>query len=170
MARRHSVRSGRVDSFAHSRRSGATIHDPLSVAYVNTNRVLADSTHGRTQLTRLQTLQQQKSTELRTKQQALEATRTKLAQAADRAARAPLAQQEQQQRQDFERSTQQAQADIQALQREVNADLQSRVKGALVEMVKTQNFQLVLNSDTSVVWSSPGLDVTAAVVQRLNAK
>ena len=143
---------------------------PSAVVYVNTNRVLAESTQGRTQLTRLQTLQQQKSTELRTKQQALEATRTKLAQAADAAARAPLALQEQQERQDFERSTQQAQVDLQALQREVNAEIQSRLRGALDEIMKSQTYQLVLNADTTVLWASPELDLTAAVIQRLNAK
>ncbi len=143
---------------------------PSAVAYVNANRVLAESIHGRAELGRLQALQQQKQTELRAKQQTLETTRQQLAQAADAAARTQLQQQEIQQRTDFERSTQQAQVDLQNLQREVNTDMQQRVRAALDEIMKTQTYQLVLNGDTSVMWAAPDLDLTSAVVGRLNGK
>ena len=143
---------------------------PSAVAYVNANRLLTESTHGRAEVGRMQALQQQKTSELRAKQQTLEATRQQLSQSADSAARMQLQQQEQQQRTDLERSTQQAQADIQALQREVNTDMQQRVRSALDEIMKTQSYQLVVNADTSVLWAAPDLDLTSAVVERLNGK
>jgi len=143
---------------------------PSAVAYVNPNRVLNESAHGRSEISRLQALQQRKNTELRTKQQTLEATRTQLAQATDPAARTRLQQQEQEQRTDLERSSQAAQTELQALQREINVGMVQRVKTALDEIMKTQPYQLVLNGDTSVIWSAGEVDLTAAVVGRLNGQ
>lgn len=143
---------------------------PSAVAYVNPNRVLTESAHGRSEINRIQALQQSRTTELRTKQQALDATRTQLAQAADPASRARLQQQEQEQRTDLERSTQAAQTELQALQREINTDMARRVKSALDEIMKTQAYQLVLNGDTSVIWSAAEFDLTPAVVGRLNGQ
>jgi Skp family chaperone for outer membrane proteins len=142
---------------------------PSAVAYVNANRVLSESTHGRAELARVQGIQQQKNNDLRAKQQILEATRQQLSQAVD-SARLQLQQQEQQQRTDFERSTQQAQVELQALQREVNTDMQQRVRAALDDLMKTQPYQLVLNADSSVLWGAPELDLTTAVVGRMNGR
>jgi Skp family chaperone for outer membrane proteins len=143
---------------------------PSAVAYVSANRLLTESIHGRSEAARLQTLQQQKTTELRAKQQALDTTRQQLAQAADAAARSTLQEKEIQQRTDLERSSTQAQTDFQTLQREINTDLQRRLKTVLDELMKSQNYQMVLNSDTSVVWSAPELDLTTAVVGRMNGQ
>jgi len=143
---------------------------PSAVAYVSAARVLTESVQGRAVGGRLQALQQQKATELRAQQQALEATRAQLAKPGDPAARIQLQQQEQQQRVDFERSSQQAQVDLQALQREANLELQRSVKAALDDIMKSQSYQVVLNADASVVWASPEHDLTAAVVARLNRK
>ncbi|MBS1819461.1 MAG: OmpH family outer membrane protein [Acidobacteria bacterium] len=139
------------------------------VAYVSTQRVLNEVASARTELGRVQALQQQKTNELRTKQQAIENTRQQIASATDATARATLTKQEQDQRADFDRANQQAQADLQRLQREVQADLQARVRQAIAELSRTQNVQMVLNFDTSVVWSEPGLDLTNLLIEKLNA-
>jgi Skp family chaperone for outer membrane proteins len=141
---------------------------PSAVAYVSPNRILNESVHGRTEAARLQTLQQQRTTELRGKQQALETTRQQLSTVADAAARQELAQRENAQRTDLERSTVQFQTDLTALQREVNTDMQRRVRTILDELMKTQAYQLVIN-DGSVLWSAPELDLTTAVIGRMNA-
>jgi Skp family chaperone for outer membrane proteins len=139
------------------------------IAYVSGQRILADSPETKAEFAKLPAMQQQRATELRAKQQALETTRQQLAQAGDGAARAQLQLQEQQQRTDFERASAQAQIDLQTLQRQLNTDLQVRVKAVVEDLVKGQNIQLVL-SDTAVIWATPSMDLTAAVVQRLNAK
>jgi Skp family chaperone for outer membrane proteins len=143
---------------------------PSGVAFVSASRILTESTHGRAEAGRLQALQQQRAADLRAKQQALEATRQQLASASDSPARLELQQKEFQQRTELERATQQMQVDLQALQREVNTDLQQRVRTVLNDVMKTQNYQLVLNADTSVIWSTPELDLTAAIVSRMNGQ
>jgi Skp family chaperone for outer membrane proteins len=143
---------------------------PSAAAYISSNRLFTESTQGRAEATRIQTLQRQRAAELRTKAQALEATRQQLASATDPGARTQLAQQEQQQRADLERSTQQAQIEMQNLQREVDADLRRRVRAVLDEMMKTQNYQLVLNSDIALMWAAPELDLTAPVIAKMNGQ
>jgi Skp family chaperone for outer membrane proteins len=144
---------------------------PSAVAVVSANRVLVESTRGRSEAARLQSLQQQRAGELRTRQIDLEATRQQLSTTADGPGRLALQQKELQQRTDFERMTVQFQNEYQALQREVNADLLRRVKTALDDMMKTMPYQLILNSDTSVMWNGAAeLDLTAAVITRLNAQ
>jgi outer membrane protein len=143
---------------------------PSAVAYISGNRIAQESAWGRGETSKLQTFQQQKLSELRTKQQTLEATRQQMAQATDPAARMQLLQQEQQQRTDFERSQQQAQVEIQTLQRQMNANVLQRVKTTLDDLMKTQTYQLVLNGDTCTVWSTPEVDLTSAVVARFNAQ
>ena len=43
------------------------------------------------------------------------------------------------------------------------------MKTVVEELVKGQNIQVVLN-DTTVIWAAPDTDLTAAVIERLNAQ
>ena len=138
------------------------------VAYVSSQRIVNEVVSARTEFSRLQAMQQQKNNELRGKQQAIDATRQEFATADDAEARTRLLKQEQDQRADLERATQQAQADLQRLQRDVQAEVQARVQGELERIAKAQNLKLVLNADTTIVWSAPGMDITNLLVDRLN--
>jgi Skp family chaperone for outer membrane proteins len=140
------------------------------IGYVNAQRILSESAAGKAEVTRMQTMQQQKTTELRGKQQTLEATRQQLSQGGDSATRDRLQQQEQQQRTDLERATVQAQTEFQTVQRQALADFQAKVRPVVEQVAKSENVQLVLNGDAAVVWAAPGFDLTQLVIDRLNAK
>lgn len=139
------------------------------IAYVSVQRVLSESTAAKADAAHLLAMQQQKAQELRQKQQALEATQQQLGGAAGVFRGRQLRQQAQQQRADLERATAQAQADLQSLQRQLQFDFRIRLKSALDDLVKRQGVQLVLNEDTAVVWTVSGSDLTAGVIERLNA-
>jgi Skp family chaperone for outer membrane proteins len=62
----------------------------------------------------------------------------------------------------------QAQTEIQAAQRQMQATVQGRVKTILDDVAKAQNLQVVLNADAALVWAAPGLDLTPAVIERMN--
>jgi Skp family chaperone for outer membrane proteins len=141
----------------------------LPIAYISAQRILGESTVGKSETSKFLAAQQQKAGELRTKQQTLDATRQQLAQATETAARTQLQQQEQQQRTDLERSTAQAQADLQTLQRQAQTELQGLIKPIIADVAKARDLQLVLNSDTALAWGADSLDLTAAVIERLNA-
>jgi len=142
----------------------------LPIGDVNIQRAAAESVEGKAQMARIQTLQQQRTNELRTQQQTLEGTRKQLAQASESAARVKLQQQEAQQRTDLERATAQAQQELQKLQREVLTEFQGRLRMIVEELVKGQGIQLVLNGEQAVIWSAPGTDLTNSVIERLNSQ
>ena len=139
------------------------------VGFLSPQRIFAESARGKADMTKLQTLQQQKQTELRGKQQILEATRQRIAQNTDAGSRDRLQQEETQQRADLERAAAQAQNEIQTLQRQIQTDLQNAVKPIVEEIAKKENVQVVLN-DQYLVWAAPTLDMTQAVIERMNAK
>ena len=162
-------------AFAPALASRTAVQPPSSpsvarIGFVSGQRIFVESSEGKTEAARLQTLQQQKTTDLRAKQQTLEATRQQLAQGGDSATRERLQQQEQQQRTDLERATVQAQTELQTLQRQVQSEFQTRVKPIVEAVAKSENVQLVLNGDSAVVWAAPGMDLTKMVLDRLNAK
>ena len=150
--------------FAQSRPSQAL----GPVAYVSSQRISSETADGKAGVARIQTLQRERTADVRTKQQALETTRRQLA-AAQGDERVRLEALEQQQRTEFERAVAQAQTDIQAMQRQVSNELIPKVRTAVAEVVKATGVQVVLNGDTSVVWAIPGLDLTTKVIEHLNA-
>lgn len=143
---------------------------PSAVAYVSPSRILAESVHGRGEMARLQTLQQQRTNDIRTKQQAMQTTRQQMTAAPDGPARAELLQKESQQRAELEQLAQQAQVELQTMQREINQELQRRVKAVLDDLMVAQSYQMVVNGEASVMWANPELDLTTAVIRRLNGQ
>jgi Skp family chaperone for outer membrane proteins len=59
---------------------------------------------------------------------------------------------------------------MQASQRETQALVQSHLKTVLDQVAIGQGIDLVLNADLAVLWGSTQLDITNAVIERLNAK
>lgn len=141
-----------------------------AVRYIVGQRILTESFEAKADVARFQATQQQRNTELRARQQALEATRQQLARAATPEERARLAQQEQQERTGLEADTVRAQAEMQSIQRQMQATMQARLKAVLDEMLQGQQVLLVLNAETAVVWAAPGTDLTSAVIEKLNAR
>lgn len=140
-----------------------------SVAYVSGQRLSTESIEGKAGQARLEAMRQEKANELRIRQQALEATRQQLALVAGGKEKLDLQQREQQQRADLDRATVQAQTDLQNLQRQLTVELQPKVRSALDDVVKGTDIQIVVQLETAVVWAAPGLDLTTAVLERLNA-
>jgi Skp family chaperone for outer membrane proteins len=139
-----------------------------TIGVLDSQRVVTESAEGKARLAKVQALQRQKATELKAKQDALDAIQQQLAKTTEPAARTQLVQQEQQERDEFQRATVQAQADIQTLQRQNNAEFQAHVRTILVEVLKGKNITIVLN-DAAVVWALSPLDLTDEVIQGLNA-
>lgn len=139
------------------------------MVYISGARISSESAPGKAGQARVQALQQTRASELRTRQQTLEATRKQLVSATTADERTRLVAQESTQRVDAERFAQQAQLDIQNLQREISNELRQKLNAVLGPLLKGTRVETVLNLDTSVVWSVPGLDISTVVIERLNA-
>jgi Skp family chaperone for outer membrane proteins len=139
------------------------------VAYVSSQRLSRDSALGKAGTARIQAMQQQRQSEIRARQQTLEATRQQMLKATTPEERARLGSQEVTQRIELERSTMQAQQDLQNLQQEISADLRPKVIAAINEVLKGTRVEVVANLETAIVWALPGLDLTTAVIERMDA-
>jgi Skp family chaperone for outer membrane proteins len=143
-----------------------------SIAYISVGKILSDSVDGKAATKRLEALRQAKAQEVGTQQKALEATRTELANAGglfQATRRAQLRAQENRQQTELQQAAQRAQSDLQNLQRELQADLRKKLAVVLADLAKRRAIQIVLNEDSAVVWAPPGTDLTAEVLDRLNA-
>lgn len=144
--------------------------EPAGIAFVSTQRILAESASARAEVEKFQAARQQADSDLRAKQQALESTVRQLAMATDPAARAQLQQQEQRQRVELARDTEVAQTALQSSQRQLQLELRDLLKPVLEDPAKGQDVKVVLNADLAVVWGAAELDLTTEVVRRLNAR
>ena len=140
-----------------------------TVAYVSAQRLTNETNVGKQGVARLQAAQQQRQADLRSRQQALDATRQQLSAATDAGVRAALQQQEQQQRTGLERATAEAQAETQNLQRQAAAELQARLRVEIPEIIKGTAIQVIVQQETAIVWAAPGLDLTSALIERINS-
>jgi Skp family chaperone for outer membrane proteins len=140
-----------------------------TVAYVSAQRVSGESAEGRAGQARVIALQRQHTEDLRTQQAALVKLRTEINQAASDEERTRLRAQEQQLQADLTRAAAQVQTELQNLQREISAEIRPRVQAVLSEMLAGTNVQMVLSSEVTLVWARPGLDLTDAVIDRMNA-
>ena len=159
-----------VVALAHARQAQAARTPP--VVYVSLQRIINEGRQEKADTARLQAMQQQKALDIKSKQEALEAARLELAQAGGvfkASTRTRLQREEQERRADLEKATREAQTELQALQRQLQNDLKARLGAVLNELARRDAVQLVLNQDTGVLWSAPGTDVTAEVIERLNA-
>ena len=137
------------------------------VAYVSLQRIVSESPRWKAQFDQVPAMQKQKAAEIRAKQQSLETTRQGLV-TTDGNERVKLQDQERRQRAEVEREALQAQNDIQSLQRRLNADLQKNVKAVVDQLIQGRSVDVVL-TDSAIVWAAPGADLTAEVIERLNA-
>jgi Skp family chaperone for outer membrane proteins len=139
------------------------------VVYVSSARISSESAPGKAGAARVQAVQQARTADLRARQQAIEATRKQLASAATPEERSKLTVQESTLRFEFERAAAQAQVELQNLQREISTELRPKLAAVLGELLKGTKVEAVLNVETAVLWGAPPLDVTAVVIERLNA-
>jgi Skp family chaperone for outer membrane proteins len=142
------------------------------IVYVSMQRISTESTDAKAATAQLDALRLERTRELTAKQKVLEDTRRQLANAGgvfSASKRAQLTADEERQRTELQRLTQQAQTDFQDLQRQLQATLRQKLTAAIDDLSKRRAIQVVLNQDTAVVWASPGTDVTTEVIERLNA-
>jgi Skp family chaperone for outer membrane proteins len=142
---------------------------PRAIGYISSQRILAEANDARAEFGRFQAAQKRRADELRALQRALETTRKELAAATDPARRSELRQQELGQRLELERAAAQAQSDLRASQRQLNAELRTLLKPVMDDLMKGSSTEIVVDAE-SVVWAAPGTDLTDAVIKRLNAR
>ena len=143
------------------------------IAFFNPQAVFQASAEGRAAVTRVNALIQKKQTENADKAKLLQGNQQKLQTSGsvmNETARVQLEKEIEKQTKDAERFQQDAQAEINELQQEVQNDFVKKLSPIVEALAVEKGLHLVFNaSESGIAWAAPGLDLTADVIKKLDA-
>jgi outer membrane protein len=143
------------------------------VAFFNPVAVFQNSAEGRASVTRVNALIQKKQTENADKAKLLQGNQQKLQTSGSvmsETARVQLEKEIEKQTKDAERFQQDAQAEINELQQEVQNEFVKKLQPIVDAIAVEKGLQIVFNaSESGIAWATPGLDLTADVIKKLDA-
>ena len=146
---------------------------PLRMAFVDLQRVAAESVEGKAANAKVQQLTQTKANEIGTKTKQIEANNQKLQQGGavlNDSTRAQLQKEVERLSVEVERQQQDAQAEVQELQQQQLAAFQDKLRPILDGMVKELSIGLLFSAgDAGAIYMDPSLDITAEVIKRFDA-
>ena len=142
-------------------------------AYINPPRIFQETAAGKASVGRINALTQKKQSEFQAKQKAMADNQQKLQSSGgvmSDAARGQLEKEIERQNTEIQRFQQDAQAEINELQNEVQAEFVQKVNPIIDALAKEKGLQIVFNGgDAGFAWADPGLDLTSEVIKRLDA-
>ena len=143
------------------------------VAFVNLQRVAAESNEGQAANAEVEALSKQKLAELEEKNLTLVTQQQKLQQGQtvlSAEARLKLQQDLEKMQLEIQRFNQDAEVEIQKLQRQLQLDFEKKLLPILDQVANDKQLQLVLSvGDSGLVWADPALDITDDVIAHLDA-
>ena len=141
-------------------------------AFVNIQRVAAESGEGKVSTEKVRALNQQKVTQLNDMNKKLQADQSKLqtqTSVMSEAARAQLERDIDRQQKEIQRFTQDAQDEVQALQQDLQNAFQQRLLPVIQQIVSERGLEVLFSqNDSGIVWADPALDITADVIKRFD--
>src|SRR5688572_15559872 len=143
------------------------------IAFINPQAIFQQSADGKAALARVNALIQKKQKEGEEKAKLLQGNQQKLQTSGsvmNEAARTQLEREIDRQQKEIERFQQDAQAEINELQQEVQNDFLKKVNPVLDQVANEKGVHLVLNADAQfIAWAHMGLDLSPEVVKKLDA-
>jgi Skp family chaperone for outer membrane proteins len=142
------------------------------IAFFNPQAVFQASADGRAAVARVNALIQKKQTENADKAKLLQGNQQKLQTSGsvmNETARVQLEKEIEKQTKEAERFQQDAQAEINELQQEVQNDFVKKMSPILDQLAAEKGLHLVFNAGQSgISWAAPGLDLTPEVIKKLD--
>jgi outer membrane protein len=143
------------------------------IAFFNPQAVFQASADGRAAVARVNALIEKKQKENADKAKLLQGNQQKLQTSGsvmNEAARVQLEKEIEKQTKDAERFQQDAQAEINELQQEVQNEFVKKLSPIVEAIAVEKGLHLVLNAaESGLAWATPGLDLTGEVVKKLDA-
>jgi len=144
------------------------------IAFFDPRIVFQNSAEGKAALARVKALTDKKQNENNDRQKKLAADQQKLQTGGSMlndAARAQLEKDIEKQQVDMQRFQQDAQAEINELQQEVQNDFVKRLNPILDKVANEKGLHLVFNvADGGLAWAAPGLDLTPEIIKAIDSK
>lgn len=146
---------------------------PLRMAFVDLQRVAAESTEGKAANAKVTTLTQTKANDITAKQKQLEADQQKLQQGGtllNDATRSQVQKEVDRLTVEIDRAQQDAQAAVQELQQQQLAEFQNKLRPVVEALVKELGVGLLFSAgDAGAIYIDPSLDITPEVIKRFDA-
>jgi outer membrane protein len=144
------------------------------VAFIDINVIAATSAAGKEATKKLAALDEKKRGEINEKNKQLQALQTKLntgGAVLNESARGALEKDIDRLQRDIQFTTQNAQAEMQDLQNELQAEFQKRLLPVIEEVAKEKGLHAVFSvADSGAAYVHPGLNLSEEVVKRLDVK
>jgi outer membrane protein len=143
------------------------------VAYINPPLIFQQSTEGKAAVARVQAVVQKKQTEGAAKAKQLQDNQAKLQSSGsvmNEAARSQLEKEIERQQREGERFQQDAQAEINEIQQEVNNEFMKKVQPIIDQIAIEKGLHFVFNApEAGLAWAAPGLDISGDVIKKLDS-
>ena len=144
------------------------------VAFVNLQAIAQLSSDGKAAAAKVNTLAQKKQTEAADKAKLLQSNQQKLETSGSvmsDAARGQLQKDIERQTVEGQRFEQDAQAELNELQQQLQQEFQLKLMPVLESLSKEKGLQVLFSAgDSGVIWAEPGIDLTLEAVARLDKK
>ena len=143
------------------------------IAYVDLQRIAQGSAEGKAAASKIQALQKQKLGEIQEKNKQVEELRKKLEQGGtvlSDAARSQIEKDIDRTSRELQFMQQNAQAEAEQLERELNTEFQKKLNPILEQVAKDKGLQMLFSiRDNGAVWADTGLDLSDEVIKRFDA-
>jgi Skp family chaperone for outer membrane proteins len=141
------------------------------VAYINTQRIAAESAEGKAATAKLKALNDKKVQELNEKQKQVQAQQQKLQQGGlvmSDDARGQLEKEIERLQVELQRFTQDAQAEVQDLNNQLQGEFERKLRPIIAAVAQEKGLYMVFGPESGIVWADSGLDVTNDVIKRFD--
>ncbi|HKY21956.1 MAG TPA: OmpH family outer membrane protein [Vicinamibacterales bacterium] len=146
---------------------------PLRMAFLDLQRIAAESVEGKAASGRVQAITQKKGAELQEKTKALQSNQQKLQQGGavlNDAARAQAQKEIDRLTIEIDRFQQDANAEVQEMQQQLQADFQEKLRPIVDGIVKELAIGLLFSAgDAGAIYVDPSLDITGEVIKRFDS-
>ncbi len=141
-------------------------------AFINVQRVAAESSEGKASTSKVQALNQQKVSQLNEMNKKLQGDQQRLQSQGtllSEAARGQLERDIDRQQKEIQRFTQDAQEEVQNMQSDLQNTFQQKLLPVIQQVVQERGLSILFSqADAGIVWADPGLDITAEVIRRFD--
>ena len=143
------------------------------IAFINPQVIFQQSADGKAAVVRVNALIQKKQKEGEDKAKLLQGNQQKLQTSGgvmNEAARGQLEKEIERQQKEVERFQQDAQAEINELQQEVQNEFLKKVQPIIDQVATEKGLQIVLNAnEAGIAWANLGLDISSEIIKKLDA-
>lgn len=142
------------------------------IAYVNIDRIAAESKDGQAMTKRVDGLQQKLLAQLNEKTKALQDNQEKLKSGANlmsEDARAKLTREIERQQVDIQRAQQDASAEVEDVRQQVQLEFQRKIVPILQQVSEEKGLHFLFAAEAGIVWARPDLDLTTEIIQKYDA-